>query len=171
MKDFGKMIKEIWGGIETKANGVVYEAYFVNDVKSGDGAIIKNGRRTEGHFSGDEFKKTSYSGDRKSFGYLRAEYGNVYDENGEKVGRIDDYGQVYDSSGNRVGKIDKDGEMYDKDGRSKGKFGNGEIMDRNGNRVGEVKDGDLYDRDGYRIGRYRGNENDIAAAQFLLNND
>ena len=83
-------------GVETKANGITYEAFFLNDIKDGDGVKIENGRRINGHFYNDEFTERHYSpGVAKQD--MRVEYGYVYDENGEKIGRIYNDGDVYDN--------------------------------------------------------------------------
>ena len=153
-------------GIETKANGIVYDAYFLNNVKEGSGAIIKNGRKTEGRFSDDEFKENYYP--EPVSRDLNLENGVFYNERGDKLGRLDDFGEVYDSNGQRIGRIEHNGEVYDKDGCKKGRIYDGEIRDINGYNLGNVKDGEILDRNGFSIGRFGGDKNQVAAARLLL---
>ena len=157
-------------GIETKANGIIYDAYFLNDVKEGSGAIIKNGRKTEGRFNGEEFRENYYP--EPVSRDLNLENGVVYNERGDKLGRIDAFGDLYDSSGHCVGRIDNNGEIYDKDGCKKGRIEyNGEISDINGYSLGKVKDGEIMDGRGYTIGRFGGDNNQVAGAWLLQNNN
>ena len=99
----------------------------------------------------------------------------IYDSNGNDVGRVEDNGTVYDSgwSGNRVGEVNED-KVSDNNYRCVGRFDSeGKIYDSQygGSCVGRVeRDGTIYDSDwgSNRIGRVEGPSKRAAAAAYLL---
>ena len=75
----------------------------------------------------------------------------VFDNDGNQVGTIDGDGNIVDDTGNVVGKVDEDGNVYDEDGEHAGIIIGG--IDLPGK---EYKDGDIVDDDGNVIGRVDG---------------
>ncbi len=96
----------------------------------------------------------------------------VYDENGNLIGYIDENGNLVDVNGNIIGKVDADGKIRDLDGNIIGEVGEdgrakgltGELLTKkdegqdiygaDGNLLGRTdKDGNLLDESGNIIGR------------------
>ncbi len=90
---------------------------------------------------------------------------NILDNNGNKVGYIDDDGNIFDKDGNKIGTADTNGNLFDTDGNKGGnviggldlpgsaELQPGDIIDNNGNKIGHVdEDRNILDNNGNKVG-------------------
>jgi hypothetical protein len=80
---------------------------------------------------------------------------NVYDNQGRKLGQMNDYGTVSDNDGYKVGDVSEDGMVTDRYGRHIGNVSeDGTITDSDQSKLGEVsEDGTVTDSNGSKVGK------------------
>src|SRR5260370_28611118 len=98
---------------------------------------------------------------------------NVYDNQGRKLGQLNEYGTASDNSGHKVGDIGEDGTVIDGFGRRIGEVSDdGTITDNDEGKLGEVsEDGTVIDSHNHKVGHVSLSTNDslcLAGGAALL---